>query len=499
MKIRIYGVLLLVVWIVALPAWGGEKVAILDFKSILASDELGVAVAEILRTELIGLGDYTVVERGMLEDIIEEQALQLTGVMDATTAVEIGRLAGANLVVTGSIVKTGSVYTINARFIDVETGIAKIGQNIRGEGEDEISNMVHQLALIITGKTVAAEEVIGKATQEPALTLETSGSASDAFRLFSFENQQEREQWDADSEGAGSRLEIVSEHTTDGDHALHLALQPYNDWQGIRTVAIPADWSAHKLLAFDAYYAGRSDDDALPVLVRIDDERTNRLQRDWFTKPYSLKPGPSTVRVYVDDVGKSIDIRHIKQLIVSTNKLQHVADVYLDNFRLENVLPPAPVEPFMLSFETPGEARVNFQANGRLIQIQQAKKHATDGNMAMKLGLPRKLPANDYPGVESITFPRDWSNYHTFRCDVFVEDKLKEDLTLVVRIDDVASTSYENRFHWDGPLRTGENRIAFSLEDVGQILDLTRIVQVHMFLEEPGERTTLYVDSIVLK
>ena len=65
--------ILIVVLIIFLPfsAYAGEKVAVLDFKSILAPPELGIAVAEILRTELIGVGDYTVIERGMLEQLMK--------------------------------------------------------------------------------------------------------------------------------------------------------------------------------------------------------------------------------------------------------------------------------------------------------------------------------------------------------------------------------------------------------------------------------------------
>ncbi len=145
----------------------GEKVAVLDFKSILAPAELGVAVAEILRTELVVLGNYTVIERGMLEQILKEQEFQLTGAVDSATAIEIGRFVGASLVVIGSIVKTGDVYTINSRFIDVKTGIAKVGQNIRGQGENQISNMVHQLALIIADKAVIIEAPQVKNTPTP--------------------------------------------------------------------------------------------------------------------------------------------------------------------------------------------------------------------------------------------------------------------------------------------------------------------------------------------
>lgn len=84
----------------------------------------------------------------------------------------IGKLVGANMVVTGSIVKTGNVYTINSRFVDVETGIVKVGKNIRGEGENQISHMVSQLALIITGQAVVTESAV---TATP-MTCKNSGN-----------------------------------------------------------------------------------------------------------------------------------------------------------------------------------------------------------------------------------------------------------------------------------------------------------------------------------
>jgi len=136
----------------ALPGHANDKIAVLDFKSLMAPEQLGVAVAEILRTELGGLGEYTVIERGILRQLLDEQALQSSGTVDSETAVKIGKLIGANLVVAGSIIKTGDIYTINSRFIEVETGIVRTGKNIRGQGENQISDMVHQLALVIAGK-----------------------------------------------------------------------------------------------------------------------------------------------------------------------------------------------------------------------------------------------------------------------------------------------------------------------------------------------------------
>ncbi len=145
------------VWSFICSAYAAEKIAVLDFKSILVSEELGFAVSEILRTELAGFEEYTVIERGKLKEILHEQALQLSGSVDSETAVEIGKLVGAKMVVNGSIVKTGEVYTINSRFVDVETGIVKDGKNVQGQGENEIPEMVKELALIITSEAVDME------------------------------------------------------------------------------------------------------------------------------------------------------------------------------------------------------------------------------------------------------------------------------------------------------------------------------------------------------
>ena len=148
---------LLVLSIAAAPALAQrkkvERVAVLTFKSIGTTKEMGEAVAEILRTELVDVGDFELVERGQIQALLKEQKLQLQDVIDEQTAVKIGRLSGAKLVVIGSIVKLGYTFTLNSRFIDVQTGITRIGKNIRGNSENEISNMCRQLAYVIAGRT----------------------------------------------------------------------------------------------------------------------------------------------------------------------------------------------------------------------------------------------------------------------------------------------------------------------------------------------------------
>ncbi len=70
---------------------GKIKVAVLDFKTIGDNSNLGEGAAEIMRTALAGTGKYSVVERGMLKQILEEQKLGQSGVVDQKTAVGIGK------------------------------------------------------------------------------------------------------------------------------------------------------------------------------------------------------------------------------------------------------------------------------------------------------------------------------------------------------------------------------------------------------------------------
>jgi len=126
------------------------RIAVLDFPSIGCDSSLGLAASEILRTELGGRGRYRIIERAQLVRVMEEQSLQISGVADEQAVVEIGKLLGAKMVVVGSLVRTGKTFTLNSRFIDVETAEVKKSQNIRGNSEDEISNMCSSLAKIIS-------------------------------------------------------------------------------------------------------------------------------------------------------------------------------------------------------------------------------------------------------------------------------------------------------------------------------------------------------------
>ncbi len=98
------------------------SIAILPFVAKGLGGELGeIDLLDKLTTVFVNLNRFKVIERAQLEKILEEQKLGLTGIVDASTAAQIGKNIGVDAVVCGSIVRAGNSASIDARLVDTET------------------------------------------------------------------------------------------------------------------------------------------------------------------------------------------------------------------------------------------------------------------------------------------------------------------------------------------------------------------------------------------
>lgn len=81
-------------------------VAVLDFSGgELLQSHLRFGMSDMLITALVQAGRFTVVERERVADLRREQEFQRGGMVDPATAVEVGKLLGAELVVHGLVTK----------------------------------------------------------------------------------------------------------------------------------------------------------------------------------------------------------------------------------------------------------------------------------------------------------------------------------------------------------------------------------------------------------
>jgi curli biogenesis system outer membrane secretion channel CsgG len=125
------------------------RIAVLEFRNKADSQWWwhggSKAVQDVFVTELVKSGKFQVIEREQLSAIMQEKGLTLSGDVDPSTAVRVGKLLGVNYLLTGAVTEYGVtdksahgsgigrlpgfsagkrsfVAALNARLIDTSTG-----------------------------------------------------------------------------------------------------------------------------------------------------------------------------------------------------------------------------------------------------------------------------------------------------------------------------------------------------------------------------------------
>jgi len=100
-----------------------RKIAVLPFRELDGQPTvLGTYISEELVTDLFTIGGLSIVERSMLDKLLGEIRLSQTGLIDPDTAKRLGKIAGVDAIVTGTITDLQSYVALNCRLIDAQTG-----------------------------------------------------------------------------------------------------------------------------------------------------------------------------------------------------------------------------------------------------------------------------------------------------------------------------------------------------------------------------------------
>jgi curli biogenesis system outer membrane secretion channel CsgG len=153
-----------------------RRVAVMDFDygTVMSSvqavfgtnEDIGRGISDMLVNQLVNDGSYRVIERKQLDKILQEQNFSNSNRADAATAAKIGKVAGVDAIITGSVTQFGrddkhyggagggghwsgygfgglgvkkdkAVVEITVRIIDVNTG--EILASVTGHGESKRS------------------------------------------------------------------------------------------------------------------------------------------------------------------------------------------------------------------------------------------------------------------------------------------------------------------------------------------------------------------------
>lgn len=140
------------------------KIAVLDFQlqgEGFASKDMGKIVSEWLITGLVETGRFDVIERRLLEKILEEQKLGVTGAIDPNSAAQLGKILGVKTIVSGTLTSLEGIVEINARLINVDTASIVAAEKVRASSASRLNDLVSQ----ITEKIVQAFPLEGYIVQ----------------------------------------------------------------------------------------------------------------------------------------------------------------------------------------------------------------------------------------------------------------------------------------------------------------------------------------------
>lgn len=147
---------LLIAFSISTAAYSGDlsklkkRVAVFEFEDKTdhsvrwwSGQSVGSGMADMLITELVNSGKYTVIERTAMDHILKEQGLGQSGAVTQQSAASVGKMLGVQVAIVGSVTEFGhakggtggrlkgvsvgvssqkAVVAVDVRFIDTTTG-----------------------------------------------------------------------------------------------------------------------------------------------------------------------------------------------------------------------------------------------------------------------------------------------------------------------------------------------------------------------------------------
>ncbi len=182
----------------AAAAAGIRSLAVLPFAPGDASPpKEGVNIADKLLTRIVRGGKVQAVERSMLRRIVEEHHLARTGIPDAGLIKQIGEIVPVGAVITGSFVNSGEETVLQARLINVKTGIILAAAERRVDREQfglqaleaASDNRTASLWMPVPELTVPAPELPADGSPEAGASAGGGSCANASERIDALEAQ----------------------------------------------------------------------------------------------------------------------------------------------------------------------------------------------------------------------------------------------------------------------------------------------------------------------
>lgn len=197
-------ILLIVIFTLVIGLYAQESpsptIAVMNVAATNTSEIKSQVIFEYILDAVNRSARYTIVERAALQAAIAEMAIAASGMMDDTTAAEIGKLAGAELILISNLIVDDGITYLSARIVSVETGKVIDTAMLQAEESEYIASLANRTISQLLGPpeeemkkddTAVVEKIkedpSGLETNEKSKTetgsMDTSGSSKVYFTI----------------------------------------------------------------------------------------------------------------------------------------------------------------------------------------------------------------------------------------------------------------------------------------------------------------------------
>lgn len=141
----------MVLGLLASATWAQEAAQLFP-AALLPFQERGMAVrgygekvTDLLFASLAARPEFYLVERSEMQKLQDEQELNLSGMVVSDQAVQVGKLTGAKLLITGSVIESDNALFLVGKVIGTENGRV-MGVSAEGKISDALPPLVQQIA-----------------------------------------------------------------------------------------------------------------------------------------------------------------------------------------------------------------------------------------------------------------------------------------------------------------------------------------------------------------
>ena len=163
----------------------GSNVLILDFTDLNGIiTHFGRYLSERTYIKMSQNDYFNIVDRNSVELILQEQALQLSGLIDEETITELGKLVGANIFIKGILTEFKDSVDIEISVIDITRGTILGGDNHQISKNQEVSSLI--------GSIIKSEEQIQRELEIYKQNIMENIENERARRLAALEDEEQR-------------------------------------------------------------------------------------------------------------------------------------------------------------------------------------------------------------------------------------------------------------------------------------------------------------------